>query len=204
MVKVKLTNIRHLQSEWRALFFVPFLFTALSALATESDIRDPQEYFFIQSFGDLPEELQKARKQGKQGLLLLFEAEDCRYCLAMHKRVLSQKQVQDWYRQRFVSIAVDIHGDVEIKDFDGITLPSKVFAEHRRVFMTPVLSFVDLNGNEIYRHLGMVKSPEEFLLMGEYIAEEHYFDTEFKVFAKRKGVENNADTLVTPIQKSSQ
>lgn len=204
MVKVKLTNIRHLQSEWRALFFVPFLFTALSALATESDIRDPQEYFFIQSFGDLPEELQKARKQGKQGLLLLFEAEDCRYCLAMHKRVLSQKQVQDWYRQRFVSIAVDIHGDVEIKDFDGITLPSKVFAEHRRVFMTPVLSFVDLNGNEIYRHLGMVKSPEEFLLMGEYIADGHYFDTEFKVFNKSKGVENNVDTLVTPVQKSSQ
>jgi thioredoxin-related protein len=99
---------------------------------------------------------------------------------------------------------VDIHGDVEIKDFDGITLPSKVFASHRRVSMTPVLSFIDLDGSEIYRHLGMVKSPEEFLLMGEYIADGHYLDTEFRVFAKKKGMEDTEDTHVTPMQKSSQ
>jgi hypothetical protein len=55
---------------------------------------------------------------------------------------------------------VDIHGDVEIKDFDGITLPSKVFASHRRVSMTPVLSFIDLDGSEIYRHLGMEDSED--------------------------------------------
>ena len=160
-------------------------------------------FFFTQSFGDLPEELQVAKEQGKQGMLLFFEAEGCPYCLGMLKQVFSQKQVQDWYQERFLSIAIDIHGDVEIKDFDGITLPSKVFAQHRQVYMTPLMAFIDLDGNEIYRHLGMVKSPEVFLMMGEYIAGGHYFNTEFKVYAAKQGLNKEQDILVTPMNESS-
>jgi len=188
---------------WLASIAIPLLLTTLNVLATEQDIYDPHEFFFTQSFGDMPEELQTAREQGKQGILLFFEAEACPYCEAMHKRVFNQKRVQDWYRERFIIIAVDIHGDVEIKDFDGITLPSKVFAEHRRVFMTPVLSFIDLNGTEIYRHLGMVKSPQEFLVMGEYITDGHYFDTEYKVFAKKQDLQFADETAVTSKEESS-
>ncbi len=166
-------------------------------LAGEADTRDAREYFFEQTFGDLPEEMQAAREQGKIGMLLFFEAEDCPYCQYMLRKIFNQKHVQDWYRERFVSIAVDIHGDVELKDFDGITLPSKVFSDHRRIFLTPVVSFLDLNGVEIYRHLGMTKTPEDFLLLGEYIEGKHYFDTEFKVFAKARGLQGD-DVLITP------
>ena len=172
------------------------------ALAGEADTRDAREYFFEQTFGDLPEEMQAAREQGKIGMLLFFEAESCPYCQYMLRKIFNQKHVQDWYRERFVNIAVDIHGDVELKDFDGITLPSKVFSDHRRVFLTPVMSFLDLNGIEIYRHLGMTKTPEDFLLLGEYIEGEHYFDTEFKVFAKARGLKNEDDVLITPAADS--
>jgi len=196
MKKIDLKNFRYRSSCWLTVILIALLLTTFSALATETDSRNPREFFFTQSFGDLPEELQTARAQGKKGLLLFFEAEGCPYCLGMLKRVFSQKQVQDWYREHFLSIAVDIHGDVEIKDFDGITLPSKVFAEHRKVFMTPMLAFIDLDGSEIYRHLGMVKTPEEFLVMGEYIAEGYYFDTEFRVFAEKRGL-HKQETLVT-------
>ena len=135
-------------------------------LATTDD-HDPRKHFFIQSFGDMPEELQSARAQGKQGIFLFFEMEGCPFCQKMHKKVFSQKEVQDWYQEHFLSIAIDIRGDVEIKDFDGISLPSKMFSEQRKVYMTPVLSFIDLEGVEVYRHLGMISSPEEFLVMGE-------------------------------------
>ncbi len=184
---------------------VPAVFLlALSVLVTgvvaagEPETRDPREFFFEQTFGDLPEEMQAAREQGKIGMLLFFEAESCPYCQYMLRKIFNQKHVQDWYRERFVNIAVDIHGDVELKDFDGITLPSKVFSDHRRVFLTPVVSFLNLNGVEIYRHLGMTKTPEDFLLLGEYIEGEHYFDTEFKVFAKARGLKNEDDILITP------
>ena len=200
MNKVDHKNIRHHFIVWFAMILLSL--TSVNVIATDEDTRDPREFFFTQSFGDLPEELQTARAQGKKGMLLFFEAEGCPYCFGMLNQVFSQKRVQDWYRERFLSIAVDIHGDVEIKDFDGITLPSKVFAEHRKVFMTPMLVFIDLAGSEIYRHLGMVKTPEEFLVMGEYIAEGHYFDTEFKVFAVKRGL-HKQETLVTPMNESS-
>ena len=184
---------------------VPAVFLlALSVLATgvvlagEANTRDAREYFFEQTFGDLPEEMQAAREQGKLGMLLFFEAEDCPYCQYMLRKIFNQKHVQDWYRERFVNIAVDIHGDVELKDFDGITLPSKVFSDHRRIFLTPIMSFLDLNGIEIYRHLGMTKTPEDFLLLGEYIEGEHYFDTEFKVFAEARGLMDEDKVLITP------
>jgi thioredoxin-related protein len=187
---------------------VPAVFLlALSVLVTgvvlagEADTRDAREYFFEQTFGDLPEEMQAAREQGKIGMLMFFEAESCPYCQYMLRKIFNQKHVQDWYRERFVNIAVDIHGDVELKDFDGITLPSKVFSDHRRVFLTPVISFLDLDGVELYRHLGMTKTPEDFLLLGEYIEGKHYFDTEFKVFAKARGLKED-DVLITPAADS--
>ena len=183
---------------WPALLSVLLLLVTAKLFAAEQAVRDPREFFFTQSFGDMPEELATAKKQGKQGMLLFFEAEGCPYCVAMLKRVFNQKKVQDWYQEHFLSIAIDIHGDVEIKDFDNVTLPSKVFAEQRKVSMTPVISFIDLEGIEVYRHLGMVKAPEEFLTMGEYIAGKHYFDTEFKVFANKRGMQQSQDVLITP------
>ena len=170
--------------------------------ASSDEMRDPREYFFIQSFGDLQEEIKTAKEQGKQGMMLFFEAEGCSYCQGMLKGVLSQKPVQEWYGEYFLSMAIDIHGDVEITDFDGITLPSKVFAEHRKVFMTPLVLFVDLSGAEIYRHLGMVKTAEEFLLMGEYIADKHFMDTEFSVFIHKKGLGETQATLSTSHNKN--
>jgi thioredoxin-related protein len=169
-----------------ALAFLPLM---ASAGADVPETRDPGSYFFTLTFGDLREEAQQAREDGKQGMLLFFEAESCPYCQQMRHKVLNRPAVQDWYRERFVSIAVDIHGDVELTDFDGITLPSKVFAEHRQVFLTPLIAFVDLDGNEIYRHLGMIRTPEEMLLLGEYIEDKHYYDTEFRAFARERGMQ---------------
>lgn len=178
------------------------LLLAAVVLAKEAETRDPRAHFFTQTFGDLPEEMQLAKNEGKLGMLLFFEAEACSYCQAMLKNVLSDRQVQDWYRKRFVNIAIDIHGDVEITDFDGITLPSKVFSDHRRIYFTPVVSFLDLDGTEIYRHLGMVKTPEEFLVLGEYIEGEHYLDTEYEVYAGQRGAHDDDAALATPAGES--
>jgi len=169
-----------------------------AALAADPETRNPREFFFTQTFGDLPEEMDLARDDGKLGMLLFYEAEECGYCKRMLSQVFNQRAVQDWYDERFVSIAVDVFGDVELKDFDGITLPSKVFADQRRVFATPVVSFIDLNGIEIYRHFGMIRTPEEFLLLGEYIEDKQYYDTEFEVFLRSKGAQISDEVLSTP------
>ncbi|MDH3350909.1 MAG: thioredoxin fold domain-containing protein [Gammaproteobacteria bacterium] len=166
------------------------------------DARDAREYFFTPTFGDLREEMQVAREEGKLGMLLFFEAESCPYCQHMIHKVFSQRSVQDWYAERFLSIAVDIHGDVELTDFDGITLPSKVFSDHRRIFMTPVIAFIDLEGNEIYRHLGMIRTAAELLLLGNYIEGNHHYRMEYKTFAKQRGMEKEDGALMTPAGES--
>jgi thioredoxin-related protein len=159
----------------------------LSLLVLQADAsegpRDPREFFFSQTFGDLPEELEEARQAGKWGLLLFFEQEGCPYCEHMMKTILNQASVQDWYRERFVSLSVDINGDIELTDVDGIALPSKVFARHRRVKTTPTISFIDLSGAEVYRRVTMVSGPREFMLMGQYIVDGRYTDTAWRQYA---------------------
>lgn len=172
------------------------------AFAEERERRDAREYFFTQTFGDLPEELQVANDSDKLGMLLFFEAESCPYCQHMIRKVFSDREVQDWYGERFVSIAIDIHGDVEMTDFDGITLPSKIIADHRRVILTPVMTFVDLEGNEVYRHLGMIKTPEEMLVLGEYIAGKHHHLMEYRTYAEKRGMQDVEGALMTPAGES--
>ena len=181
----------------RLLAALAIFLSLLASLAIAGETRDPDEYFFTQTFGDLREEMDTARADGKQGMLLFFKADACPYCQHMLQKVFADRDVQEWFGERFVSIAVDIHGDVELIDFDGIALPSKVFSDHRKVFLTPVVSFIDLGGNEIYRHLGMIKTPEQMLLVGRYIDEKRYYDTEFRKFAQQQGMQNGG-MLVTP------
>jgi len=171
----------------------------VTAFADEStDTREPREFFFAQTFGDLPEELEEAKKSGKSGLLLFYEQEGCPYCSRMMQTVFNQRRVQDWYAEHFLSITIDIRGDVELRDVDGITLPSKVFAQHRKIKLSPVISFLDLNGVEIFRKSGMVSNPEEFLLMGRYITEGRFTDTVFADYLAEKGFESNGEVLLTP------
>jgi len=150
--------------------------------------RDPHEFFFSQTFGDLPEELDQARRDGKVGMILFFEQDGCPYCRRMMQTVFNQRVVQDWFMERFVSFEIDIRGDVEIRDFDNVTLPSKVFAAQRRVDSTPVISFIDLQGTEVFRWSRAVSSPDAMLLMGRYVAEGRYTDMNWDDYARGRQV----------------
>ncbi len=166
---------------------VGVLLAGLAAtLAARADARDPRDHLFTRTFGDLPEELATARDQGMAGLLLFYEQPGCAYCVRMLEGVLADPALQDWLTKRFLVIAVNIRSDVTLTDLDGITLPSHAFAEHRRVFATPVLSFIGLDGAEVYRRNGEVKAREELMLMGTYVTEQAYVDTTFETFAARR------------------
>jgi thioredoxin-related protein len=178
---------------------VGLLQSTLGAEEAGDGSRDPRQYFFTQTFGDLPEELNLAREQGKAGMLLFYEMEGCPYCEAMLRTVLNKPVVQDWYAEHFVSIAVDIKGDVELTDFDGITLPSKVFADHRRVNMTPAVAFIDLDGTEVFRHWGAIRSAEDFLLMGRYVLEGRFDDIAFESYREQQGLDPTGPVVGTRV-----
>ena len=67
-----------------------------------AETRDVQEYFFNIKLGDFKSELATAKKEGKKGILLMFELDDCPFCFRMKQTILNQSEVQDYYRKNFL------------------------------------------------------------------------------------------------------
>ena len=130
--------------------------------------RDPYQFFFEQFLGDLTEELQIAVDDGKKGLFIFFEMDECPFCHRMKRTVLNQSDVQDFFKQNFHSISIDVEGDVEIVDFEGNGMTLKDFASNNRVRATPVMAFYDLEGNQVVRYTGAASGKQEFMWLAEY------------------------------------
>ena len=163
---------------------VPLLLAGQLAAAAAAP-RDPGKYFFDQTFGDFSEELATARDEGKTGILLMFEMDECPFCHRMKTTVLNQPEVQDYFKEHFLIFPVDVEGDVEVTDFEGNATAQKDFAlKQFRVRATPVFAFFDLDGNLVARYTGATRDSEEFMLLGRYVVEGAYKDTTFTKYKR--------------------
>lgn len=151
-----------------------FLLWVLPFLLQASTPRDPYQFFFEQSLGDLTEELEIAREQGKQGVFVFFEMDECPFCHRMKQTVLNRPEVQEYFKTHFHSLTMDIEGDIDIVDFEGQDTTQKEFARANRVRATPLLAFYDLEGKRIFKYVGAPAGMEEFMWMGEYIVNQVY------------------------------
>jgi len=154
--------------------------------------RDAQQYFFDESFWDLTEELEIARENGKQGILIMFEMDECPFCHRMKQTILNQPDVQAYFKQHFRILPIDIEGDIEMVNFRGEDTIMKDFAfKEFRVRATPVFAFFDLDGNYIKRarFTGATSSKEEFLLLGRFVVDKEY---EKQPFARFKRAQDSA------------
>jgi thioredoxin-related protein len=107
--------------------------------------------------------------------------------------VLNRPEVQDWYRERFLIFAVDIEGETEVTDFQGTTMTAKDFAFRvNRIRATPVFVFYDLEGAPMVRYTGVTRDADEFLWLGEFVADNHYQNTKFTRFKRAKLAERKA------------
>ena len=175
------------RSAWARSLVVMLAVFLLGATAPSSAPRDPYQFFFNQTLGDLSEELQLARDQGKKGVLLFFEMDECPFCHYMKSTVLNQPDVQAYFREHFLSFPVDIEGDIEIVDFEGRTMTQKDFAfKINRVRLTPVFAFYDLEGDRVVRHIGKTSGKDEFMLLGKFVAEGMYKQMRFINYKREK------------------
>lgn len=127
--------------------------------------------FFQPSLGDFREELATARSEGKRGVLLVFEQDNCAYCRRFREQVLSRDGVQRWYRAHFTVLAVDVLGAVAVNDVNGQATDERGMARRYAVRATPTLVFVDTRGEVVLRHAGAPRDAESFLLLGRFVAE---------------------------------
>ncbi|MFO8025540.1 thioredoxin family protein [Thiohalophilus sp.] len=156
-----------------------------ASLAAET--RDPYKHFFHETWDDYQEELKNAREQGKKGILIFFEMDECPFCHYMKENVLNRPEVQEYYREHFLNFPVDIEGDIQITNLQGEQKKQKDFAfRENRVRATPVFAFYNLEGERIHRHTGKTSGVEEFMWMGEYVANGIYKDMSFTRYKREK------------------
>ncbi|WP_025769285.1 thioredoxin family protein [Thioalkalivibrio sp. HK1] len=166
---------------------------ALSTTSLAVEIRDPYQYFFQDTFGDFAEEIEIAREEGKKGIVIFFEMDECPFCARMRETVLNRASVQDYYREHFRIFMVDIEGDTEVVDFSGDIMLAKDFAfKLHKVRATPVIAFFDLEGTRTVRFTGAVRNPDEFLLLGHFAVEGYYEKTNFTRFKRAWKAEQSA------------
>lgn len=162
------------------------LSTALLASSAWAETRDVETHFFQAKLGDFKSELDTVKKEGKKGIFLFFEMDDCPWCARMKASILNQSAVQDYYRQHFLVYPVDVKGDVAMVDFAGKSTTEKAFALENRVRATPTMLFVDGSGKILTRFTGPTRSVDEMLLLGRYVVEDGYKQMPFTKYKQVK------------------
>jgi thioredoxin-related protein len=162
------------------------LFLALAAFTASAAETLDANTFFSLNMGDLKADLAEARADRKQALLLMFEQEGCPGCAHMRRNVLSRKDVQDFYRQHFISLSIDIHGSIPLRDATGRESTEKTYAAANKVRATPTFVFYDLTGAEIARVVGPLETAEEFLLLGQFVASGAYKTRSFAQYRNQR------------------
>lgn len=103
--------------------------------------------WFNQSFLNLRDDFEEAKREGKR-FAVIFEQRGCIYCVKMHTEVLAKKYINDYVRENFRIVQLNLWGDREVTDFDGTALTEKQLVRRWSVVFTPWIVFFkdDLTG----------------------------------------------------------
>ena len=93
------------------------------------------------TFKDLQEDLDEANAEGKR-LAIFFEQRGCIYCTKMHETVYPDPELSDYINENFFVIQLNLHGDLEVVDFDGEDLSEKRIARKWGILFTPSVIFL--------------------------------------------------------------
>ena len=93
------------------------------------------------TFKDLREDLEEARGEDKR-LMLIFEQRGCIYCTKMHEEVFPTPEIANYIDENYFVVQLNLHGDIEVTDFDGETLSEKQMARKWGILFTPTLMFL--------------------------------------------------------------
>jgi thioredoxin-related protein len=158
------------------------VFGMLFAAPSWAEIRSVETYFFQNKLGDFQAELHTVKQEGKKGIFLFFEMEDCPWCARMKATILNQSAVQDFYRQHFLVYSMDVKGDVPMTDFAGKATTEKAFALENRVRATPTMLFIDGEGKILTRFTGPTRDATEMMMLGHYVTDDAYLHMPFAKF----------------------
>lgn len=150
--------------------------------------------WFLNSFLELPDDLEEARSNGKR-FAILWDQEGCPYCRETHLVNLAIPEISDYIRANFDILQLDIWGSRDAVDFDGKEMTEKTLAKRSQVRFTPTIQFFPESFNgadaptgkkaEVVRMPGYFR-PFHFLTMFEFVREMGYDRTHFHTYLGEK------------------
>lgn len=126
----------------RTLITAIALLAALPVLAAEvGDDGLHKTDWMRDTFKDLREDLEEANAEGKR-MAIFVEQRGCIYCTKMHEEVFPREDIASYIRENFFVVQLNLHGDLEVVDFDGETLTEKQAARKWGLLFTPSILFL--------------------------------------------------------------
>jgi thioredoxin-related protein len=150
--------------------------------------------WFKESFFDLPQDLDDARKQGKRGVILFLGQKACNHCQAFIDTTFKDPATQSRVRKSYAVVGVDIFSDLELTDADGSVSAIKDFADIQAARLTPTLLFYSVDDGRVLKIVGLYP-PEKFNQVLDYLEGEHYKQEKLGQYLRR---------LSTTVAKNSQ
>jgi thioredoxin-related protein len=162
---------------------------AEAILTDDGTYREP---WFLDSFLDLAEDLEGAAQNGKR-LAVVWELRGCPYCREMHLVNFAKPEIENYVKERFEILQLNIVGSREVTDFDGEKLSEKRIAEKYGVRFTPTLQFFPEKAQglgaraprqrEVVRTQGY-QEPKDFAATFRFVAERAYERTTLREFLR--------------------
>jgi thioredoxin-related protein len=165
---------------------------AAAILTDDGLYRQP---WFIDSFLELADDLDAAAGKGKR-LALMWELKGCPYCRDTHFINFARADIEQYVKERFEILQLNIIGAREVTDFDGQKLGEKQLAAKYGLRGTPVFQFFPERSaglgakpareREVLRSFGY-QQPDEFKQMFVFVAERIYERMTFREYLRKQG-----------------
>ena len=129
---------------YKGLIILIFLYFITPIYAFSEEIGDDglhKQIWMRDTFKDLREDLNEANMEGKR-LVLMFEQRGCIYCSKMHNDVYSRDDISSYIEENFYVVQLNLHGDLEVTDFDGEVLSEKAMARKWNILFTPTVLYL--------------------------------------------------------------
>lgn len=129
--------------------------------------------WFKQSFHVLKDDIDDAKKAGKQGIMLFVGTKQCSYCKIFIDKTLSVKDIQQRLRSNYDVIPLEIFSDDEVTDIDGKVYASKDFVYLKQAYFSPTFIFYDTDNDEVLKLVGYYP-PDKFSKILDYLIHKEY------------------------------
>ena len=129
---------------YKGLIILIFLYFITPIYVFSEEIGDDglhKQIWMRDTFKDLREDLNEANMEGKR-LVLMFEQRGCIYCSKMHNDVYSRGDISGYIEENFYVVQLNLHGDLEVTDFDGEVLSEKAMARKWNILFTPTVLYL--------------------------------------------------------------